>query len=109
LGTDNCPTCGPSYQLALFNICHDTVPMGGPGTLSANGEDLSTWIVDFPTGYVDGYDAPVFTSAFLNPPKTESAGDDRIVIPEPSGILLAIVALFGMAQSCVARRRRTLG
>jgi hypothetical protein len=110
LGADACPSCGPSYQVALFNICHDGVPMGTPGTLSANGGTPISWIVDFPTHFVDGYYAPTGSSALLNPPITESAGSDvPPVVPEPSGLLLAIVALCGMAQSCTARRRRAQG
>jgi hypothetical protein len=106
LGADNCPSCGPSYQVALFNICHDTKPMGSPGTLSANGGEPTTWNVDFTSHFVDGYYAPVFSSSIVNPPMTESAGVDKPTVPEPSGLLLALISLCGMVQSCGARRRR---
>jgi hypothetical protein len=106
LGADACPSCGPSFQVALFNICHDAVPMGTPGTLSVNGGPPSTWIVDFPTHFVDGYYAPTSTSSVLNPPITESAGSDQPTVPEPSGLLLSLLALCGITQSCAVRRRR---
>jgi len=106
LGSDACPSCGPSFQVALFNICHNGVPMGSPGTVSANGGPPTTWIVDFPTHFVDGYYAPTSSSSVLNPPITESVGSDQPNVPEPSGLLLAVFALCGMAQSLAARRLR---
>jgi len=108
-GADACPSCGPSYQVALFNICHDTVPMGSPGTLSANDGSPSTWIVDHTTRYVDGHDAPLFSSGILNPPITESAVPEQPNVPEPSGLLLVLMAVCGMAQTCCVRRRRAQG
>ena len=103
--SDSCPTCGlPSFQVALFNMCIDGSSMGPRGLVSADFEGggsfgPSPW-PDFPVSpYDEGHFAPLGSP----PPVTDSFFPPTPVVPEPSSLLLGLIASCGM--TFFSRRR----
>lgn len=109
--SDSCPTCGkPSYQVALFNLCVDGTTMGDPAQVQINFAGggtfpLTPWSNFAYNPYDEGHYAPLETTPTTNPPQT-STFPTVPTVPEPSGLLLALISLGGMWCSRTRHRRR---
>ncbi len=108
---DSCENCGkPSFQVALFDMCDDLQPMGPPPDTSIDylGDTPpfeGPWNLEYPSPYDEGVHPPLGQTLTLNPPTTNSFFPPPTV-PEPSALLLGLIALCGLSSSGVARRDR---
>jgi hypothetical protein len=102
--SDQHPNTGlPSFELALFNMCCDGEPMGSPSEVTVEFDDGDTFSGEWPEYPVSDYCIGEFGPPGDNPPTTYPFDD---VIPEPSGALLVLLAVCGLAMSSASRGRR---
>jgi hypothetical protein len=108
---DSCENCGkPSFQVALFDMCDDLTTMGPPPDISIDylGDTPpfdGSWKPDNPSHFDEGVHPPLGSTLTLDPPGTSSFFPPP-TIPEPSALLLGLIALCGLSSSGLVRRDR---
>lgn len=109
---DSCENCGkPSFQVALFDMCDDLKPMGPPADVAVNYLDDTPpfegpWSHFNASPYDEGINPPLGSTLTLNPPTTSSFFPPPTV-PEPSALLLGLIALCGLSSLGSVRRDRS--